>query len=353
MAPMLTRRQAFALIGAGALTAATHAAGQQPKFLTRGVVLYPWDLTLADWPERAKRAGITTIALHAATRLDVLLDFVKSEKGVLFLETCRNLQIHVEYELHAMATLLSRELFGSPAREMFRMDPAGQRNPDCNCCPSSPDALAIIAEKAVEYGRLLKPTTNRYFYWPDDGLDWCHCPKCKGLSSTDQATLVENAIAAALRRHLDPAATLSHISYNVTLDPPKAVKPHEGLFLEFAPIGRVYDRAISDPDVTLNNKPPEPASHAAYLEILDANLALFPRDTAQALEYWLDVSRFSGWKRPAVRLPWNDAVMEADAAAYAARGIRHITTFATWIDAAYVEQFGEPPLDAYGKALAG
>lgn len=354
----LTRRQALVLMGASACAAAAHGAAAHgaenpPRFLTRGVVLYPWDLSLADWPERAHRAGITTIGLHAASRLDVLLDFVKSEQGRRFLDTCRQLNVQVEYELHAMGTLLSRELFGSPARDMFRTDPAGQRNPDCNCCPSSPEALAIIAEKAVEYGRLLKPTTGRYYYWPDDGRDWCHCAKCKGLTSSDQATLVENAIIGALRKHLDPSVTLSHISYNMTLEPPKAVKPHEGLFLEFAPIGRVYDHAISDPGVTLNNKEPEPASHAAYLEILDANLALFPRDTAQVLEYWLDVSRFSGWKRPAVKLPWDAAVMKADAEAYRKRGIRHVTTFATWIDADYVNRFGEPPLDAYAAALKG
>ena len=74
------------------------------------------------------------------------------------------------------------------------------------------DALEIIAQKAVEYGTILKPTTGRYYYWPDDGREWCHCPKCKGLTSSDQATIVENAMVAALRKHLDPAATLSHIA---------------------------------------------------------------------------------------------------------------------------------------------
>lgn len=51
---------------------------------------------------------------------------------------------------------------------------------------------------------------------------------------------------------------------------------------------------------------------------------MFPRATAQVLEYWLDVSRFSGWKRPSVKIPWNPEVMRADAAAYAKRGIRHV-----------------------------
>ena len=351
---VLSRRQALGAMSAGVLgAAAVHAAEQPRRFVTRGVVLYPWDLSLSDWPERAHKAGITTIGLHAAQRLDVLVDFVKSEQGQQFLDTCRQLGLEVEYELHAIGTLLSREWFGSPRRDMFRADKSGERNRDFNCCPSSNEALEIIAGKAVEYGRVLKPTTGRYFYWPDDNREWCHCPECKGLTSSDQATLVENAIVAGLRKHLEPNAMLSHISYGVTLAPPRAIKPHEGLFVEFAPIGRVYDRAIDDPDVKLDNKDPEPKSHAEYLEILDANLEVFHRETAQILEYWLDVSRFSGWKRPGVKLPWSYTVMKADADAYAKRGIRHVTTFATWIDADYVNRFGEPPLDEYVDGLNG
>ena len=75
-------------------------------------------------------------------------------------------------------------------------------------------------------------------------------------------------------------------------------------------------------------------------------------DTAQALEYWLDVSRFSGWKRPSTALTWRQDVMVADAATYAGLGIRHVTTFAAWIDADYRRRFGEPEgVAGYGKAL--
>lgn len=347
----LSRRKALGAIAAGVFAATAHAAERQRRFLTCGIVLYPWDLSLTDWPQRAHKAGITTIALHAARRLDVLTDFVKSDQGQEFLQACCQLGIAVEYELHAIGTLLSRELFAAPNQELFRADLSGQRNPDFNCCPSSQDALDIIAEKAVEYGRSLKPTTNRYFYWPDDAREWCCCPKCKALTSSDQAALVENAIVTALQRHLNPKAALSHIAYGPTLIPPRNVKPHQSLFLEFAPIARVYDHPIDDPGVKLGGADPEPKTQAAYLDLLDANLAVFPRETAQILEYWLDVSRFSGWKRPVVKVPWADAVMRADANAYAKRAIRHVTTFATWIDAEYVKQFGDPPLAEYVSGL--
>ncbi len=347
----MTRREAIVLISSGVMVSSVYPTELEQRFITRGVVLYPWDLTLKDWPERAKHAGITTIGLHAASRLDLLMDFVKREEGLSFLDRCRELELQVEYEVHAMGELLSREYWASPDRNMFRMDASGQRNPDSNCCPSSSQALEVISEKAVEFGKILKPTTGRYYFWPDDGKEWCHCPKCKGLSNSDQATMVENAIIAALRNHLDPMAQLSHISYSFTLPPPRSIQPHEGLFLEFAPIGRVYNRPIDDPDVKLDNREPEPKSHLEYLEILDSNLEVFSREKAQVLEYWLDVSRFSGWKRPAQKIQWNDQVIKSDAHAYAQRGIRHITTFATWIDADYVNRFGNPPLNEYVQSL--
>ncbi len=349
----LSRREALGVMTATTLAASIQAESSKQRFLTRGVVLYPWDLTLADWPQRAAAAGITTIALHAAQRLDVLMDFIKSEAGRQFLADCQRLGVQVEYELHAMGALLSRELYYSPNADMFRVDETGRRNPDANCCPSSQAALNVIAGKAVEFSGILKPTTRRYFYWPDDGGQWCLCPKCKGLSSSDQALLVENAIADALRKHLDPEAQLSHIAYGKTLAPPTTVTPHAALFVEFAPITRVYDRSIAEPDVPLAHKGSEPASHAEYLEILDANLAVFGRHTTQVLEYWLDVSRFSSWTRPAKPLPFSAAVLRADANAYARRGIRHVCTFATWIDADYVERFGDPPLAEYVAALEG
>lgn len=60
------------------------AAGQ-PFFLTRGVVLVPGDLTLEDWPARAKKAGLTTIALHHGSSPKVVSDFIVSEEGQSFL----------------------------------------------------------------------------------------------------------------------------------------------------------------------------------------------------------------------------------------------------------------------------
>ena len=42
--------------------------------LTRGVVLVPEDLTLANWPERAKAAGLTTIDIHHQNSPQAVID---------------------------------------------------------------------------------------------------------------------------------------------------------------------------------------------------------------------------------------------------------------------------------------
>ncbi|MBP8261063.1 MAG: DUF4838 domain-containing protein [Verrucomicrobia bacterium] len=310
-------------------------------FRTRGVVLVPEDLSATDWPARAARAGLTTIALHHGTSTEHVASFIESARGQEFLRECARLGLHVEYELHAMRDLLPRDLFVRHP-EWFRMDKQGKRTPDANLCVSSELALAIVATNALRLARRLPPTTNRYFFWGDDGLPWCCCASCSGFSDSEQALLLENRIIGELRQ-LDPGAELAHLSYANTLTPPAKVKPAPGVFLEFAPIHRRYDLPYA--------RQTGPEAKDA-LSALSANLAVFPPATAQVLEYWLDVSRFSKWNRPAVELPWDERVLVDDAETYAASGVRHVTTFAVWIDADYLKRFGEPvAIQKYGEAL--
>ena len=138
-------------------------------------------------------------------------------------------------------------------------------------------------------------------------------------------------------------ATLAHLAYANTLAAPRRVKPEPGVFLEFAPIHRRYDQAYAQQT--------GPAVKDA-LTALEDNLRVFPVASAQALEYWLDVSRFSQWKRPAVKLPWRRDVLVADAETYARLGLQHVTTFAVWIDRDYVQRYGEPvAIQEYGETL--
>jgi hypothetical protein len=320
---------------------ATRAA-EESRFLTRGVVITAEDLTLADWPERAKAAGLNTIGLHAPVSARKLAEFVRSEAGLKFLDTCRKLGLAVEYELHAMSDLLPRSLFDA-APELFRMNEQGARIREGNVCVHSERAMQIVAENAVDLARTLRPTTGRYFYWGDDGIGWCRCPKCRGLSDTEQSLIVSNHILGALRK-IDPKTQVAHLAYHNTLPAPKQVKPDQGIFLEYAPIHRKYDVAFEQA---------ADAESRREFEMLDANLDVFGRADARVLEYWLDVSLFSHWKKPAVKLPFDKRVLAADLDMYARRGIRHVTTFAVYIDAEYVAKYGDLPLKEYGSVLTG
>jgi Domain of unknown function (DUF4838)/Carbohydrate family 9 binding domain-like len=310
-------------------------------FRTRGVVLVPEDLSLADWPERAARAGLTTIALHHGLSPKVVSDFIHSPAGRDFLTRCAGLGLNVEYELHAMRELLPRALFAAePA--LFRMNEQGERTPDANLCVHSVRALEIVSSNAVRLARELPPTTSRYFFWGDDALPWCRCRECREFSDSDQALLLENYLIGELRQ-LDPTAQLAHLAYANTLAAPKRVRPQAGVFLEFAPIHRRYDI----PYAQQTGSDTQDA-----LGALEENLRIFPAKSAQVLEYWLDVSRFSHWTRPAVRLPWHSNVMAADLETYQRLGLEQATTFAVWIDANYLKRFGDlVAVQEYGQSL--
>jgi hypothetical protein len=301
----------------------------------RGVVLIPDDFTLPDWPERIAAAGLTTLGLHHSHSVQAVTDFVQSEAGRGVLARCASLGIDVEYELHAMRDLLPRSLFEKNT-DMFRMNSSGERTPDANCCVHSPAALEVVAENAAALCGRLKPTSNRYFLWGDDGAEGCRCPKCKSLAFSDQALILENHLLTTLR-HDNPDASLAHLAYEHTYLPPSQVKPQPGIFLEFAPIRRSFEKPLSEQ--------PE------HLDALDANLAWFGAEGSQALEYWIDASLFSHWVRPCPRMPDRTELIRQDAATYRARGVQNLTSFGVMLDAEYVELHGEMPLAVYGAAL--
>jgi hypothetical protein len=315
--------------------------GHEPFFKTRGVVLTTADLSTLDWPELAAKAGLTTIATHVTP--GEVSGFVQTDKGREFLLQCREQGIEVEHELHAMSDLLPRDLFQKEP-SMYRVDEQGQRRADFNCCVHSSRAIETICENAVKYADILKPTTGRYFYWIDDGRPMCRCPRCRIYSDSEQALILENEMLRALRK-ADSRATLAHLAYARTMEAPVQVKPASGIFLEFAPIGRTWSEPIE-------HRQAKEGQHGRYLDLLDANLEVFGKDNAQVLEYWLDVSLFSSWKRDAKKkLPWRRDVFLQDVKTYAGHGIRHVTSFAVYIDTDYVRQYGQPPLDEYGKGL--
>ena len=300
----------------------------------RGVVVYPDDITslgLEEWTRRIDAAGLNVIGLHAATvndPIDTLEAFIRSSLGRGFLRLCEEKHVAVEYELHALETLLPRSLFAAHP-EYFRMTEAGERVADYNLCFSSAEAVEAIRPQLERLLEWMKPSSHRYFLWPDDKQGrYCHCPQCQGLTPSEQTLLFENRLLALLREY-DPQATLAHLAYHETLPAPRQVRAAEGIFLEYAPILRDYAQAL----------PP------AELDALKDNLLAFPGYTQHILEYWLDESMQSRWHKDAlVPLAFESAQCARDLALYRSLGARDFTTFATWLNGNYVQQYG--PTDA-------
>ncbi len=339
----LKQAAAMAAIGVGGCMAC--GRGIRNAAATRGVVVSARDLSGAfDWPRMAHEAGLTTIATHIGPR-DVM-PFIMSGRGERFLDACARYGLQVEHELHAIDWLLPRDMFASDP-SFFRMNAKGERTPDSNCCPSNPFAIEVITCRAVAVARICRSTTGRHFFWMTDNGEKCNCRKCKDLSGAEQAVIVENAIVRALRAEIDPNATLAHLAYQFTMDPPRLVKPDPALFLEFAPIERWRAKGVQRREPLAEGGP--------WLEKLDRLLEVFPSATAQALEYWLDASLFSKWQKPLAKIPWDAARTRDEIAAYRKRGIRHFTTFAVNVDDDYVADFGADSLACvreYGRLLA-
>lgn len=311
-----------------------------PFIKTRKVIIAWEDLTL-DWASLAHKAGLTTLGITVAEGVK------SSEKWQKFLKDCRKYNIEIEHDQHAMGQLLPRNLFEKNP-EMFRMNEKGERVPDYNCCAHSAPALKIIRENVVKDMELNKSTTGRYFFWLDDGGERCFCPLCKDYSDSDQALIIENEIVKALKQE-DKRNTLAHLAYQRTIKAPEKVKPEEGIFLQFAPFQRTWNFPITHPtakreDVDIKN--------ADYIEHLENNLKVFPVETAEVLEYWLDDSLFSDWKKPAVKLPWKKEIFQQDVEAYAKRGIRQIVSFAVYIDQDYANKYQDISfINEYGDFL--
>ncbi len=301
-----------------------------PKEERLGVVVYPGDISsvgLEEWEKRIRLSGINLIGIHAATvndPLDSLESFIKSDLGQDFLKLCSKMEVDVEYELHALQNMLPRELFDTHP-EYFREDEDGLRCRPYNMCFTSDEAVESMRPQVEALLGWMKPTTHRYFIWTDDKQGkFCHCEHCREFTPSEQALIYENKLLKMLREY-DPEATLAHLAYHQTMEAPVKVRAAEGIFLEFAPILRDYSLPL-----------PEETEAA-----LSADLLAFPSYSQHVLEYWLDESMFSNWKRDSlVQMSFDPVVCGRDIKKYRSLGAADITCFATWLNADYIEQFG-------------
>ncbi len=314
--------------------------------LTGSVLIHPDELD-STWIREAVRLGIPRIGLHpeggqgAYLSLANLLERLKTPAFRAVLDEANESGIEIEYEMHAARYLLPADEFDAHP-DWFRMNEAGERTPDKNCCPSSADALAYMGRRAAEVASALYRSTHRYFLWMDDALDaMCHCPKCRDYTPSEQQTLLMNALLTGIRT-VDPEAELAFLAYAECQEVPVKVKPMDGIFLEFAPMDRDFAIAINDP------ASPRNAKRCAELPPL---LEFFGGEKAKLLEYWLDNSMYSGWKKPPKAFAPNPPIIAADGAYYKSMGFRDLSTFACFLGEDYRELHGMPDVTPFAKLL--
>ncbi|MGI6743161.1 MAG: DUF4838 domain-containing protein [Eubacteriales bacterium] len=299
-----------------------------------------------EWLKLCRDNGIFDLCIHkiavpGADSIGELLAQLSAPGGFRLIDELNEAGVETPFQLHALEWLLPRELFADHP-EWFRMDEDGKRTPDLNLCASSRPALDMISQRTYHLAGALKQRSNRYHLWLDDAKGGsCHCPDCKKLNSSDQYLKILSAILHGLRAR-NSKAELSFLSYGTVLDVPTK-KPEKGIFLEFAPMDRDHDLPLNSPDLRGRK----------YIELLGKLEKVFDFAEAEVLEYWLDDALYSGYKRPPVKVPFNEEVCRADCVLYREAGFKTIRSFASFIGADYFELHGKPPIAEYVAAVVG
>lgn len=293
-------------------------------------------------------SGIDTLAIHPeggkdATRsLEALLNLLKTDSFRQLLDYAKERGLRLEYEIHAIGYLVDRAWFASHP-EYFRMNEQGERVPDLNFCVSNPEVLALAAKRGAELTDRLYRSEENYFFWMDDarrGL--CHCPRCRSLSASDQQLIFLNALLAEIRK-TKANARLAYLAYYDTLALPTTVRPADGIFLEYAPIDK------------WKREPGEPEKYAEHVrqeqQMRLPLLNYFGKANSRVLEYWLDNSLFSRWKKPPKAFACDREEIERDLREYRELGYEDISVFGCFLGKDYEDLYGEPDITPFTEAV--
>lgn len=314
-------------------------------FKYRGIVVTPEDFSGVDWIERCRQAGLNTLGLHSGGGESHDVIYALGELGTQqFRQQVAAAGLNWEYECHAAESLLPRTLFEKNP-EFFNLDKiTGKRCIEGNWCVSNSEAIHLVQENGIALAKQLPASTHRYLFWgADNPTIWCHCDSCSRLSPSDQMLRSVNALARAIKV-ADTDAQVPYLGYFDLLEPPQSETPEQNVFLEFAPMHRCYLHSIDDLCCSVNR---------GYWEKLLKLLDVFDAARTHVLEYWLDSSSFSRFKRPAVKPLFKPKVVAADLTAYRKLGINSITTFAVWMDGEYFLRHGDREFKEYAELVNG
>lgn len=304
------------------------------------LLIHPEELS-KKWIDKLADAGVETLALHpvggwrAYLTLAEMLEKLETPEYRALLDYAAQRGLKIEYEMHAGRYLLPAEHFEAHP-EWFRMTKEGERKPDRNFCMSNEEALDFVAERAAELAKKLYRSTNRYFFWLDDGEEmFCHCDKCRKLTPSDQQLIAMNRIVRRLKKD-NENATLAYLAYHETIASPTCVSVDDGIFLEYAPIKRSPDKPVSVCD------------EAVHLPML---VSTFGKAGAKVLDYWYDNSLYSNWTKPPKKFTLRREIMKEDFGFYKSLGFNDMSSFACYLGADYDELFGDADVSDFG-ALA-
>lgn len=311
------------------------------------LLIHPSELS-KNWIERMAAQGIDTLALHpeggkdAAQSLAKLLELLENDSFRDLLDYAKECGLRLEYEIHAIGYLLDRALFAAHP-EYFRMNEHGERTPDLNFCVSNPDALSLVAKQGADLIERLYRSEENYFFWMDDAKNClCRCPHCRNLSASDQQLIFLNALLTEIRKK-KKNAKLAYLAYHDTMALPKSVCPNDGIFLEYAPI----NKWLSENANVKENAEYVRRERQTCKLLLD----YFGCSNSRVLEYWLDNSLFSGWKKPPKAFLCDREKIERDIREYKETGYENISVFACFLGQDYENLYGEPDITPFTETI--
>lgn len=311
------------------------------------ILIHPSELSRT-WIDRMADLGVDTLALHpeggkdAPRSLAAMLELLETDSFRALLDYAKERGLRLEYEIHAIGYLMDQATFDAHP-DYFRMNEQGERVADLNFCVSDPEALTLAAQRGAALTDRLYRSEDNYFFWMDDARrGQCHCPRCRSLSASDQQLIFLNALLAEIRK-TKPHAKLAYLAYYDTLALPTAVQPTEGIFLEYAPIDK-WKREEGEIEKYADHVRQE-------LQMRLPLLHYFGKQDSRVLEYWLDNSLFSRWKKPPKAFSCDREEIERDLAEYVALGYENISVFGCFLGRDYEELYGEPDITPFTDAI--
>ena len=308
------------------------------------ILIHPDELT-ENWIKRAKENSIDVIGIHpvggyrASESLSELVELMEDNNFTNLIDEAIEQGIKIEYEMHAASYLLPRDLFLSNP-EYFRMDENGNRTNDKNMCVSNQKALTYVAKNAALLSSKLYKSTDRYYFWMDDVKDKrCMCDKCRHLSMSDQQMIYVNNMLKEIQM-TNPKAKMVYLAYFDCIEPPKWIKPIKGVFFEYAPMEKYtlsneeYSKLGIDESENLKNL-----------------FKTFSYADSKVLEYWLDNSMYSDWKKPEKKFIQDKRRIEEDIKRYLDYGFEYISSFACYLGPEYEKLYGQPDISAFFNAV--